>query len=206
MPKKPSAVLDRSSQLGGWFDWIKKAGRFGYSHGDVGPRSTVEPGHQDRRWKDLWVDSALKDEWLERMNAIPGIHVTETCAGHMEARVKTAWLEQVFGMPRYVTFFPVNTHISYLSESPTPIADLMSSLGDLALVSEQAPMSSEELKTTREEARRLDKPFLVYQSQDKYGPEVNISSSRPINEMSESDFEWWWETVLWAMERAGSGS
>jgi hypothetical protein len=36
----------------------------------------------DKEWGGLYVDSTFKDEWLERMNSIPGISVIYTDAGH----------------------------------------------------------------------------------------------------------------------------
>lgn len=36
-----------------------------------------------RNWRGLMVDSGLKDEWLERMNAIPGIAIRHSCEGHV---------------------------------------------------------------------------------------------------------------------------
>lgn len=36
-----------------------------------------------RDWRGLEVDSGLKDEWLERMNSIPGVAIRHTCEGHV---------------------------------------------------------------------------------------------------------------------------
>lgn len=45
------------------------------------PKAAPAP-HVDKYWNGLYVDSPLKDEWLERMNAIPGIRVDLTDTGH----------------------------------------------------------------------------------------------------------------------------
>lgn len=37
--------------------------------------------HNGKRWHDVLVDDDLKDEWLDRMNAIPGIVICGTCSG-----------------------------------------------------------------------------------------------------------------------------
>lgn len=37
----------------------------------------------DKRWRKFWVDRSLKDVWLERLNALQGVKVVGTCAGHI---------------------------------------------------------------------------------------------------------------------------
>lgn len=38
----------------------------------------------DRRWNHLWVDRGLTEDWLRRMNNIPGIAIKSACAGHLK--------------------------------------------------------------------------------------------------------------------------
>jgi len=45
------------------------------------PKAPPAP-HNDKEWHGFLVDSPLKDEWLERMNSIPGIAVHYTDTGH----------------------------------------------------------------------------------------------------------------------------
>lgn len=39
-------------------------------------------GQLNKLWHGLYVDSGLSDDWLEAVNAIKGITVIGTCAGH----------------------------------------------------------------------------------------------------------------------------
>jgi len=40
----------------------------------------------DRLWRGLYVDGALKTSWLERMNGITGVRIYGSCAGHKGLR------------------------------------------------------------------------------------------------------------------------
>jgi len=58
--------------------------------GFFGPR-IVNPsfggGSNDKLWRghiQMYVDSELKNEWLDRLNAIPGVAISSLCAGGRE--------------------------------------------------------------------------------------------------------------------------
>src|SRR6185295_10136663 len=67
------------------------------------------PGVRDKWWHGLCVDREIREEWLERLNAISHIQVVQTCAGHPE-HPDPEWFPETGVVPAlgpYVTFcFP----------------------------------------------------------------------------------------------------
>lgn len=53
-------------------------------YGFFGPR-VINPsfggGSKDKPWRGMMVDSELKDDWLKRLNGIPGFVIRSVCAG-----------------------------------------------------------------------------------------------------------------------------
>jgi SPP1 gp7 family putative phage head morphogenesis protein len=41
-------------------------------------------GSEQKKWRGMMVDAELKEEWMEKLNSLPGVNVTSMCSGHRE--------------------------------------------------------------------------------------------------------------------------
>lgn len=167
------------------------------------------PGVQDKRWHRHWVDSELKDEWLERLNAIPGIKVRETCAGHPGYEIPRAWVDRL--LEPSVTRSspekgPLVVYDPLMEEALERVPDL---LGDRFLYFGMG------------ECPRIEDVKWFPEAQGKIGavslcPEerlfhffvaapitVSIHALKTRPEMSYQEFDEWWETVIAGLEKLG---
>lgn len=136
-------------------------------------------GERGKRWRGLWVDRGLKEEWLERMNDISCIEIVFTCAGHKE---QDDWYQHSI-----LRFSPIcDPRADARGASDEEKRDLLEEVkkwfGDIAVDIQGLTGSDIPLDQVMEDI-------------------TLVSKSR--KEMPSSYFTEWWETVISRLEAFG---
>lgn len=145
------------------------------------------PQNTGKKWQGLDVDLELKDDWLGRMNAIPGITVTGTCAGHPEVTPNpTRYLRQhILDFSRPFISFVIETDPRsfepYL-DAHGLARDVDAAMGDVAIVTTGIIQGSGYY--------HRNVPLVM----------IQLKPERTRAEMSDAEFAQWWETVLIRLE------
>lgn len=145
------------------------------------------PQNDMKAWKGKNVDRELQDDWLVRMNSIPGITVIGSCAGHPEVTPNPPrFLRQhVLDFSRPWISFVVETDPRSFEPSLDAVGlarDANNALGDIAIVTTGVIRGK------------------GYYNRDV--PHVNIHLKPEMNRagMSDAEFSAWWEAVLIRLE------
>lgn len=135
------------------------------------------PRGWEKKWGHLSVDAELKDEWLERMNSIPGLTVDYTCAGHPDARDDHRY-------PFICVVLNVDTRTMGTGE-------------------ETAFMEKVENALDHNTVRRAGGAKLEWKDVKKYGEPELFFCIRSLVErdlMTDEQFSDWWEGVIGRLE------
>jgi hypothetical protein len=140
----------------------------------------------ERSWRGMCVDSELRDEWLDRMNAIPGITIFSTCAGHPQ---RPGWSSS------WVAFWP-----SFHPGGYPPGGAAFEPI--FGLGTDERPANDEERRLDGLVKRVLGSIALVQPSRTISGHRVfHAESPIPRSAMAEGDFIGWWEGIVDRLER-----
>lgn len=136
-------------------------------------RQTHE-GRFEKWWRGYWVDRDLKENWLERVNSIPGLEVWTICAGH----VGEDWNRPTICFtPRF------DPRISY--DANHEDREAMEEEGRIAF-------------------RDIGKLGWMGSSREDRVITACLTAHKTRAEMSDAEFDDWWETVITRLEQIAS--
>jgi hypothetical protein len=127
--------------------------------GFFGPKLKPESwgeGSENKLWRGQWVDSELKDEWLERLNAIPEVTIRSVCAG---GRDHSSWAPLVVFHYKFTYDWPSEKMEAY----STRMVGYLSDLGEVEIMDQ----SQEPIGTITFLIRAIKtRPFMGHQEFD----------------------------------------
>lgn len=167
-------------------------------------RSIILAGHQipthcdsrQKRWRNLNVDASIKESWLERLNAIQGIRVISTCSGHPPHR--TAEFPDRLNLN-------TNPQIVYDPLHDNPLMTLFSVFGDDALYVQDDWLAPSEMDLIPGIGGRSAiiqwHPASGFTDWVLRVPDLMLITA-PVRcqNMTQEEFDWWWETVIGRLE------
>jgi hypothetical protein len=141
------------------------------------PKAEPAP-HMNKRWSGLWVDSPIKDDWLQRMNSISGMSVDYTDAGHGPGEL----------------LYPA---IAFELDPRTPLSMSVPPFEEGPEISLAAYMRARQYLQSRfvEIAEVVPEP--------SSGPGIvafRLLSWLPRIWMTECQYDAWWDGILWKLE------
>jgi hypothetical protein len=146
------------------------------------PKAEPAP-HMDKRWRGLWVDSPIKDDWLERMNSIPNMWIAYTCAGHGIGDTTVG----------HTNLYPL---ISFHLDVENPLTMTLPSKKEL-----EAFWTAHERIREYLQGRFADIAHVMREEDSPKGaPGFSLSSWLPRIWMTECQFDAWWEDILGRLE------
>lgn len=149
---------------------------------------------QDKRWGTHWVDAELKDDWLERLNALPGIEIQSSCAGHRGIRQNE---------------FPGGPEVILRTIEPQRFVRAFAQVlyGVEPLFGQADSFSKPVIQSVIPKSQFLgifgpkQHPYIFQiEHLDREKPSIRLMADRHRDEMSDADFNEWWETLLRTLE------
>lgn len=168
----------------------------------------MSSGISDKEWRGLFVDSEMKDSWLERLNDIPAIEIKGTCAGHSEYEMPRSWIDKILS-PRTVkmTSPEHGPYVGFATSFEQPLRRIADIFGKLMLYDETGCFNLEALRGN-EESYVTKMAYVEHCPPEKifhmipWVPEaISIRAIMYRSEMSTEQFDQWWEIVISGLEQ-----
>jgi hypothetical protein len=119
----------------------------------------------EKVWRNLMVDSGLKEEWLNSLNSVPGVEIGQTCEGHV------------------ISGAHQKAHFEFQALLPGGHED--DDTQDQADLEDLVRGHFEDIADVRKDISPFSRGFQWW-----------IEAKSPRVNMSEEEFETWWQTAV----------